>query len=67
MGILGACGYRFPAPGQFRSISKQLAVEALKEPKIRALNAAGDDVEVWTLKNAWVNAFGVFTISRFQN
>jgi len=54
MGVLGACGYRFPAAGQFKSISKQLAVEALKEPRIRAKNANGDDVEVWTLKNAWV-------------
>tara|TARA_Y100000592_G_scaffold43251_1_gene68724 strand:- start:7506 stop:8090 length:585 start_codon:yes stop_codon:yes gene_type:complete len=54
MGILGHCGYRFPEPGKFKSISKKAAVEALKEPKIRAKNAEGQTVEEWTLKNAWV-------------
>lgn len=54
MGILGACGYNVPAPGNYASISKQRAVEILGEIKIRAKNAEGKDVEVWTLRNAWV-------------
>jgi hypothetical protein len=54
MGILGACGYQVPAPGQYSSISKQRAVEILGEIKIKAKNADGKDIEIWTLRNAWV-------------
>ena len=54
MGILGACGYNVPAPQSYESISKQKAVEVLGEVKIKAKNAEGKDVEIWTLKNAWV-------------
>ena len=54
MGILGACGYSVPAPGNYKSISKQRAVEILGEIKIKAKNADGKDVEIWTLRNAWV-------------
>ena len=54
MGILGACGYQVPSPNTYASISKQKAVEVLGEVKIKAKNAEGKDVEIWTLKNAWV-------------
>tara|TARA_A100001391_G_scaffold197779_1_gene178409 strand:- start:870 stop:1460 length:591 start_codon:yes stop_codon:yes gene_type:complete len=54
MGILGACGYQVPAPGAYASISKQRAVETLGEIKIKAKNADGKDVEIWTLRNAWI-------------
>ena len=54
MGILGACGYRVPTPDQYLSISKKRAVEVLSQPKIKAKDAEGHDVEVWTLINAWV-------------
>ena len=54
VGILGACGYNVPQPGVYDSISKQKAVEVLGEVKIKAKNAEGADVEIWTLRNAWV-------------
>ena len=54
MGILGACGYTVPAPDAYRSISKKRAVEVLGQPQIIAKNADGNDVEKWTLVNAWV-------------
>jgi hypothetical protein len=54
MGVLGACGYNVPAPGNYASISKQRAVEILGEIKIKAKNADGKDIEIWTLRNAWV-------------
>jgi len=54
MGILGACGYRVPSPDQYLSISKKRAVEVLGQPKIKAKDADGGDVEIWTLVNAWV-------------
>tara|TARA_R100001510_G_C7656308_1_gene216181 strand:+ start:2653 stop:3246 length:594 start_codon:yes stop_codon:yes gene_type:complete len=54
MGILGACGYRVPTPDQYLSISKKRAVEVLGQPKIKAKDADGEDVEIWTLVNAWV-------------
>lgn len=59
MGILGACGYQVPSPMAYESISKQKAVEVLGEVKIKAKNAEGKDVEVWTLKNAWVKNVGM--------
>jgi len=54
MGILGACGYKLPQQNNYTSISKQKAVEILGEVRIKAKNAEGKDVEVWTLRNAWV-------------
>ena len=54
VGILGACGYQVPSPFQYQSISKEAAVNVLGEVKIKAKNAEGANVEVWTLKNAWV-------------
>ena len=54
MGVLGACGYQVPAPQNYMSISKQKAVEILGSVQIKSKNAEGKDVEVWTLKNAWV-------------
>jgi len=54
MGILGACGYKLPQQNNYTSISKQKAVEIMGEVRIKAKNAEGKDVEVWTLKNAWV-------------
>ena len=54
MGILGACGYSVPSPSNYQSISKQRAVEILGEIKIKAKNADGKDIEIWTLRNAWV-------------
>tara|TARA_Y100001938_G_C7976534_1_gene372050 strand:+ start:45 stop:638 length:594 start_codon:yes stop_codon:yes gene_type:complete len=54
MGILGACGYNVPTPDAYESISKKRAVEVLSQPKIKAKNADGNDVEIWTLINAWV-------------
>lgn len=54
MGILGACGYRVPTPDQYLSISKKRAVEVLGQPKIKAKDAEGADIEIWTLVNAWV-------------
>jgi len=54
MGILGACGYSVPSPNNYESISKKKAVEVLGEIKIKAKNADGKDVEIWTLRNAWI-------------
>jgi hypothetical protein len=54
MGILGACGYQVPSPFQYSSISKEAAVNVLGEVKIKAKDAEGSNVEIWTLKNAWV-------------
>jgi 1,2-phenylacetyl-CoA epoxidase PaaB subunit len=54
MGMLGACGYQIPTPFQYQSISKEASVNILGEVKIKAKNAEGANVEIWTLKNAWV-------------
>tara|TARA_R110002110_G_scaffold244830_3_gene461378 strand:+ start:1668 stop:2204 length:537 start_codon:yes stop_codon:yes gene_type:complete len=54
MGLLDACGYSLPSPDSYATISKKSAVSALSTVQIQTVNAEGEVVESWWLKNAWV-------------
>ena len=55
MQILETSGYNFPDTAEeLRTISKANSTAALGEVTLRQINAAGEDIEVWTLTNAWV-------------
>jgi len=54
MGLLDACGYSLPSPDSYSTISKKSAVSALSTVQIQTVNAEGDVVESWWLKNAWI-------------
>lgn len=56
-GILVASGYKFPTnPNMVTSISKAAAVAALGQVTIKQIDADGNDVEEWVLRNAWISS-----------
>tara|TARA_R110002110_G_scaffold98645_3_gene252416 strand:- start:5243 stop:5818 length:576 start_codon:yes stop_codon:yes gene_type:complete len=57
MGILDTAGYRPPIDANsLNTVSKKGSIEALGYLRIRQIDAAGEDVEVWALQNAWVKS-----------
>tara|TARA_Y100001963_G_C6793307_1_gene456952 strand:+ start:2284 stop:2820 length:537 start_codon:yes stop_codon:yes gene_type:complete len=56
MALLDASGYNLPAVNSFQTISKKSAVNALQSVQIQTINAEGDVIESWRLKNAWIES-----------
>jgi len=58
--MLQAAGYSVPNEGEYQTISKESAVGATGTVTITQLNADGDEIEKWTLYNAFITeaAFG---------
>ena len=51
--LIGKAGYKPPNPDEFQTISKASTVAAMGDVEITQLDAAGNDLETWILKNAW--------------
>jgi hypothetical protein len=57
--VLAKSGYQLPTDGQrpgpsFNSISRLGATQALGQPRITQIDGNGQDVDEWTLWNAWI-------------
>lgn len=65
LGIIAQSGYSLPSRTVYSTISKKQAINAMKQPTIHTVNAAGKIVESFTLINAWVKNvdFGEFDYS----
>jgi hypothetical protein len=51
--LVGIAGYKPPSPGIYSTISKASSVKAMGSVTITQLDADGNDLETWTLWNAW--------------